>query len=75
LRNDGTRPLLVTGASLVFSGAVCFTLARTAFGGVDRHGPHTDAGWLALIAGLMTMPLGLLLLALGVAKWFGGRRD
>jgi len=46
----------------------------TAFGGVGVEGAHNNAGWLALIVGAMCLPFGLMLFALGAAKWLRNRR-
>jgi uncharacterized membrane protein YidH (DUF202 family) len=70
---DGTVTLLRTGLGVFAAGAACLLLAETVLGGIDRHGPHTNSGWLALIVALMCMPFGLMLLGLGGAKWLRNR--
>ncbi len=70
-----TRTLLRTGFSLVAVGAISATLIFVAFGGITRRqGPHTNAGWLALMLAMGCLPTGTLTLALGLAKAFGDRR-
>jgi hypothetical protein len=72
-QTDGTLTLLRTGGGIFALGVLCFLLVITLLGGIDRHGPHTNSGWLALIVSLMCMPFGLMLLGLGAAKWFRNR--
>ncbi len=74
-QDDGTLTLLRTGASVFAVGVFSFLLLLTLLGGLDRHGPHTNMGWLALIVALMCMPFGLMLLGLGAAKWLRNRRE
>ena len=71
--NDGTRQLLRGGLGIFAVGVVAALLTKTVFGGIGEHGPHTDSGWLALIIALMCLPFGLLLTALGSAKWLRNR--
>jgi hypothetical protein len=74
LQND-TRKLLATGAGLVVAGAVSALLIFTSFGGITRRqGPHTNAGWLALMVAIACLPTGTLSLLLGIAKAIGQRR-
>lgn len=72
--DDGTRALLVTGIWILIAGVVAAALAATVFGGISRQGPHTSAGWLALMVALMCLPFGLMLFGLGAAKWMRNRR-
>lgn len=72
--DDGTRALLRTGIWILGAGIVAALLAATVFGGISRQGPHTNAGWLALMAAMMCLPFGLMLFALGFAKWLRNRR-
>lgn len=72
--DDGTRALLHTGIWMLAAGAAAALLAATVFGGISRQGPHTNAGWLALMAALMSLPFGLMLFTLGAAKWLRNRR-
>jgi len=72
--NDGTRQLLQWGGSMVGTGVLCLLLLVTVLGGYSRLGARTNAGWFALIVALMCIPFGLMLLALGVAKWRRNRR-
>jgi len=71
---DGTRQLLRGGAAILAVGLVAFALLMTAFGGVGVEGAHNNGGWLALIVGAMCLPFGLMLFALGAAKWLRNRR-
>jgi hypothetical protein len=72
-QNDGTRQLLQGGAIILLMGSVAFGLLMLVFGGVGVEGAHNNAGWLALITGAMCLPFGLMLFALGVAKWLRKR--
>ena len=72
--DDGTRALLRTGFWTLAAGALATILAATVFGGIGVQGPHTNAGWLSLMVALMCLPFGLMLFALGAAKWFRNRR-
>lgn len=74
LPDDGTRALLRSGAGILVAGVVAALLTATVFGGISRQGPHTNAGWLSLMAAMMCLPFGLMLFALGAAKWFRNRR-
>jgi hypothetical protein len=69
-RADGTRALLRTGSSVVAVGAVSLATIYILLGGIGRNGPHNNTGWFFLIVTLMSLPFGLMLLGLGVAKWF-----
>ncbi len=69
-----TRTLLRSGIGIFSTGIIAVLLTLTLFGGISRHGPHTDAGWLALMLALGCLPTGLLTLALAIAKVFGDRR-
>ncbi|HEY1806238.1 MAG TPA: hypothetical protein VGG45_17325 [Terracidiphilus sp.] len=71
---DGTRQLLQWGSSMVGTGLLAIILLVTVLGGYSRLGASTNSGWFALIVGLMCIPFGLMLLALGLAKWFRNRR-
>ncbi len=72
--DDGTRALLRSGGGILGAGVLAALLAATVFGGISREGPHTNAGWLSLMAAMMCLPFGLMLFALGAAKWFRNRR-
>ena len=72
--DDGTRALLTTGIWTLVAGAIAALLAETVFGGIGRNGPHTNAGWLALMVAMMCLPFGLMLFGLGFAKWLRNRR-
>ena len=67
--DDGTRQLLQWGGSMVGAGLLAVLLLPTVLGGYSRLGATTNSGWFALIVALMCLPFGLMLLALGVAKW------
>ena len=73
--DDGTRQLLQWGGSMVGAGVLAVILLITVLGGYTRLGASTNTGWFALIVALMCIPFGLMLLALGLAKWFKNRRD
>jgi len=66
---DGTLELLRSGTLIMLVGGVAFGLLMTVLGGVGVEGAHSNAGWLALIIGAMCLPFGLMLAALGAAKW------
>jgi len=60
---------------MVGVGVLAAILLVTVLGGYSRLGASTNAGWFALIVALMCIPFGLMLLALGLAKWLRNRRD
>jgi hypothetical protein len=72
--SDGTLQLLRAGLAIFVIGLVAVLLTETVLGGIGVHGPQTESGWLALIVALMCLPFGLMLLALGSAKWLRNRR-
>lgn len=72
--DDGTRALLITGLWTLVAGAIAALLAATVFGGIGHNGPHTNAGWLALMVAMMCLPFGLMLFGLGFAKWLRNRK-
>jgi len=72
--NDGTRELLISGASMLGAGLLAVLLLVTLLGGFTATGASTNTGWFALIIALMCIPFGGLLLGLGVAKWLRSRR-
>lgn len=72
--DDGTRALLRAGISILAAGCVAAILTVTVFGPIGIHGPHSNGGWLALMAAMMCLPFGLMLFALGFAKWLRNRR-
>ena len=59
---------------MLLAGVAAALLTATVFGGISRQGPHTNAGWLSLMAALMCLPFGLMLFTLGAAKWLRNRR-
>jgi hypothetical protein len=59
---------------MVGTGLLAAVLLVTVLGGYSRTGASTNTGWFALIVALMCIPFGLMLLALGVAKWLRNRR-
>ncbi len=70
-----TRQLLRTGLGIFLTGLVSAVLIFTSFGGITRRqGPHTNAGWLALMLAMGCLPMGTLTLALGLAKLIGDRK-
>lgn len=72
--DDGTRALLQAGIAILVAGVLAALLAATVFGGISRQGPHTNGGWLSLMVAMMCLPFGLMLFALGAAKWLRNRR-
>lgn len=70
---DDTRKLLTTGSAIFGAGVVCVALMYAVFGGAGHQGPHTNGGWLMLIFALGCLPMGLLILMLGLAKLIGDR--
>ena len=74
LHND-TRKLLAAGSALFLSGAIAALLIFTSFGGITRRqGPHSNAGWIALMIAMSCLPTGTLSLLLGISKAIGERR-
>ena len=69
-----TRQLLRTGFAIFGTGAVAALLTMTLFGGIGPQGPHTNSGWLALMVAMGCLPMGSLVLALGLGKLIGDRR-
>ena len=69
-----TRKLLTTGTAILLVGAISALLIFTAFGGVTREGPHTNAGWLALVIALGCVPTAAMTLFLGLIKLIGDMR-
>jgi hypothetical protein len=59
---------------MVGTGILAIVLLLTVLGGYSRLGASTNTGWFALIVALMCIPFGLMLLALGIAKWLKNRR-
>jgi len=71
--DDGTIQLLRGGGLILAIGVISFLLLLTVLGGVSVEGAHSNPGWLALIVAAMCLPFGLMLFALGVAKWLRNR--
>jgi len=71
--DDGTIQLLRGGGLILAIGVISFLLLLTVLGGVGVEGAHSNPGWLALIVAAMCLPFGLMLFALGVAKWLRNR--
>lgn len=67
--SDGTLELLKAGLWILAVGAIAAVLAKTVFGGISNHGPHTNLGWLALMLAMTCLPFGAMLAILGAAKW------
>ncbi len=74
LPDDGTRQLLQGAFWTLLTGILAALATRFLFGGVGIHGPHTNAGWIALIIAMMCLPFGCMLLVLGGAKYLRNRR-
>lgn len=70
----GARVLLRTGSGTLGAGLLAAVLALTVFGPIGIHGPHSNGGWLSLMATMMCTPFGLMLFSLGFAKWLRNRR-
>jgi hypothetical protein len=70
---DGTTQLLRGGGLILGTGVLALALLMTVLGGVGPEGAHSNAGWLALIVTMTCLPFGLMLTALGVAKWLRRR--
>ncbi len=69
-----TRKLLSTGLGIFLTGLISALLMLFAFGGVARRqGPHTTAGWLALMIAMGCLPTGSLTLLLAITKLAGDR--
>jgi hypothetical protein len=68
-----TRKILRTGLYIFGTGVLSVVLILTLFGGLGRQGPHTNAGWLALILALGCLPTGTLTLFLAIIKIIGDR--
>jgi hypothetical protein len=60
---------------MVGAGLLAVLLLLTVLGGYTRLGATTSSGWFALIVALMCLPFGMMLLALGVAKWLKNKRQ
>lgn len=73
MRTD-TRKLLTTGMVIFFTGVAASVLAATVFGGIGRQGPHSSAGWLAVMLAMGCLPTGTLTLLLALTKVFGDRK-
>lgn len=69
-----TRILLRSGIGIFSTGILAALLTMGVFGGISHQGPHTDAGWLALVLALGCLPTGFITLVLAVAKVIGDRR-
>lgn len=69
-----TRKLLTTGSAIFATGIFGAVLAETVLGGIGPQGPHTNAGWLALMLAMGCLPTGFLTLLLGLAKLSADRR-
>jgi len=71
--DDGTTQLLRGGSLILLIGMAAIGLLISVLGGVSVEGAHNNLGWLALIVGSMCLPFGLMLTALGFAKWLRNR--
>jgi hypothetical protein len=74
LQSD-TRKLLISGISIFGTGLLSVLLMKTVFGGSGPQGPHTNSGWLALMAAIGCLPTGLLTLLLALLKVIGDLRS
>lgn len=74
LPDDGTRTLLQGAFWTLITGFLAALATKFVFGGIGVHGPHTNAGWIALIVTMMCLPFGCMLLLLGGAKYLRNRR-
>ncbi len=72
--DDGTAQLLRAGIWILVVGGIAALATATVLGGIGKHGPHTNSGWLALLLALMCLPFGTMLTLLGAAKWLRNRR-
>jgi hypothetical protein len=70
---DGTTQLLRGGSLILGAGVLAVAMLMTVLGGVGTEGAHSNAGWLALIVAMMCLPFGIMLTALGLAKWLRRR--
>ncbi len=69
------HPQLLHGAFwTLITGFLAALATKFVFGGIGVHGPHTNAGWIALIVTMMCLPFGCMLLLLGGAKYLRNRR-
>ena len=71
--DDGTNQLLRGGLSILGFGLLAVALLFTILGGIGVDGARSNAGWLALVIGMMCVPFGLMLSMLGAAKWLRRR--
>ena len=69
-----TRKLLTTGLAIFLTGVAAAVLAQTVFGGIGRQGPHSSAGWLAIMLAMGCLPTGTLTLLLAFSKVMGDRK-
>jgi hypothetical protein len=69
-----TRKLLRSGIAILGTGVVSVVAILLFFGGIGRAGPHTNAGWLALVLAMGCLPTGSLTLLLALMKVFADRR-
>jgi hypothetical protein len=72
--DGGAGQLLRWGTIILGAGIFFAVLTKTVFGGIGTQGPHTNGGWLTLIAAMGCLPFGLMLFVLGAAKWFRNKR-
>lgn len=67
--------LLKSGATILLVGILSAASIYLFFGGVTHQGPHTNAGWMALMVAMMCLPFGLMLFTLGAAKYFRHKKS
>ena len=70
-----TRALLRTGCLILGPGIAAALSIVLFFGGIGHQGPHTNAGWLALVLAMGCLPTGTLTLLLACIKLLGDRRS
>ena len=63
-----TRKILSTGILIFGAGVLAAGSVPLFFGGYTHQGPHTSAGWLALVVALGCLPTGILTLFLATLK-------
>lgn len=68
-----TRKLLKAGSWIFAFGVLSVIMLYAAFGGAGHQGPHNNGGWMMLIFALGGLPIGTLVLGLGISKLIGER--
>ena len=65
---DGTNHLLSTGLWTLAVGIAAAAVAALFFGAFTAQGPHSSPGWLCMMLALMSLPFGITVASLGLAK-------